>query len=157
MRVLLARVSILSVFVLAVSAVPARGQSPNLTSVSSARDAGADQNKKDEKPATSTGDPKPPIKPKREDFATLDAYEAAKDKYYEDLTDYKVSKRLPKPRSAQKQDRESESVKVREQLLAEREAEKQRADALERRLAALEGAMKTQGADANQNQTQGTR
>ena len=45
--------------------------------------------------------------------------------------------------------RESESAKVREQLLAEREAEKQRADALERRLAALEGTMKP-GADANQ-------
>ena len=35
MRVLLARVSILSVCVLAVSAAPARGQSPTLTSVSS--------------------------------------------------------------------------------------------------------------------------
>ena len=39
MRVLLARVSILSVCILAVSAAPARGQSPNLTSVSSARGA----------------------------------------------------------------------------------------------------------------------
>ena len=35
MRVLLARVSILSVCVLAVSAAPARGQSPTLTSVPS--------------------------------------------------------------------------------------------------------------------------
>ena len=42
MRVLLARVSILSVCALAVSAVPARGQSPTLTSVSPG--AGAPQN-----------------------------------------------------------------------------------------------------------------
>jgi len=158
-RVLLARVSILSVCVLAVSAVPARGQSPNLTS-SSTRGAGADLNKadlnkKDVKPATSIGDPKPPIKPKREDFATLDAYETAKDKYYEDLTDYKVRQAVTEAeKRTEARIRESESAKVREQLLAEREAEKQRADALERRLAALEGRMKTQGADASPNQTQ---
>jgi len=156
MRVLLARVSILSVCVLALSAAPARGQSPNLTSVSSTRGAGADLNKKDGKPATSIGDPKPPIKPKREDFATLDAYETAKDKYYEDLTDYKVRQAVTEAeKRTEARIRESESAKVREQLLAEREAEKQRADALERRLAALEGTMKTQGADASPNQTQG--
>ena len=144
MSVLLARVSILSVCVLAHSAAPARGQAPNLTSVSSTRGAGADLNKKDVKPATSIGDPKPPIKPKREDFATLDAYETAKDKYYEDLTDYKVRQAVTEAeKRTEVRIRESESAKVREQLLAEREAEKERADALERRLAALEGGMKT--------------
>jgi len=151
MRMLFARVSIWSVCILAVSASPSRGQSPTLTSVSDARSAGAGENGKDEKPATSTSDPKAPIKPKREDFATLEAYEAEKDKYYEDLTDYKVRRAVAE---AEKR-RESESAKVREQLLAEREAEKQRADALERRLAALEGGKKTQGPDAGQNQTQG--
>ncbi len=91
-------------------------------------DAGASQNQKDVKPALSTGDPKAPIKPKLEDFATREAYEAAKDKYYEDLTDYKVKQAIT--------------------------AEKQRADDLERRLVALEGGKKTQGADASETQTQ---
>jgi hypothetical protein len=149
MRVLLDRVSFLSVCILALSAAPARGQAPNLTSVSSTRSAGADLNRKDEKPATSIGDPTPPIKPKREDFATLDAYEAAKDKYYEDLTDYKVRQAVTEAeKRTEAKIRESESAKVREQLLAEREAEKQRADGLERRLAALEGGMKTQSSVA---------
>jgi len=143
MRVLLVRVFLLSVCILVLSAA-ARGQAPNLTSVSSTRGAGGDLNRKDVKPATSIGDPKPPIKPKREDFATLNAYEAAKDKYYEDLTDYKVTQAVTEAeKRTEVRIRESESAKVREQLLAEREAEKERADALERRLAALEGGMKT--------------
>jgi hypothetical protein len=151
MRVFFARVSILSICILVVLSAPLRGQSPTLTSVSIARGAG---NPKDEKSATSTGDPKAPIKPKRDDFAALDAYEAARDKYYEDLTDYKVSRAITE--AEKRTDAKiSESAKVRELLIAEREAEKQRADALERRLAALEGVNKTQGG-AGEDHTQGT-
>jgi hypothetical protein len=127
------------VCVLAVPVAPARGQSPTLTSVPSAQGADAGQNQKDEKPPPSIADLKAPIKPKPEDFDAAEAYEAAKDKYYEELTEYKVTQAV------------TEAEKRAE---AERKAEKQRADDLERRLAALEGGKKTQTADVGQNQTQ---
>ena len=48
MRVLLARVSILSVCVLAVSAAPARGQSPTLSERAAERSCGQDRGRSDE-------------------------------------------------------------------------------------------------------------
>ena len=37
---------------------------------------------------------KPPTKPKQEDFKTYEEFEAAKDKYFEDMADYKAAKKF---------------------------------------------------------------
>lgn len=47
----------------------------------------------EKKPAeSSTVDAKAPVKPKSDDFKTWDEYETARDKYFEDVADYKASK-----------------------------------------------------------------
>ncbi len=55
---------------------------------------------KTEKPAGT----EPPKKPKLDDFDDYDAYETAKDKYYEDLADYKAQQRLETFRTEQQQE-----------------------------------------------------
>ena len=52
------------------------------------------EKKANEQKVAESEEPKPlekPVKPKQEDFADFDQYEAEKDKYYEDLADYKVA------------------------------------------------------------------
>ncbi len=62
---------------------------------------------------------KAPVKPKVEDFKTWDEYEAARDKFFEDLSDYKVNKALQEDRAqraeeAKKQQQEAEGKKAAE-------------------------------------------
>lgn len=57
----------------------------------------------------------PPKKPKPEDFEgkTWEEYEAAKDKYYEDLADFKAQKRLEDFRAEQKQESQQREMQDR--------------------------------------------
>lgn len=59
-----------------------------------------------EKPA----ERKPPVKPKQEDFKTYDEYDAAKDKYYEDVADFKAAKALDDYRQEQQRNAANQSV-----------------------------------------------
>jgi hypothetical protein len=63
--------------------------------------------------AEQTGKPaelKPPAKPKQEDFKTYDEYDAAKDKYYEDLADFKTAKAIEKYQQDQQRNAAQQSV-----------------------------------------------
>lgn len=53
---------------------------------------------------------KPPTKPKQEDFKTYDEYDAAKDKYYEDLADFKTAKAIEKLQQDQQRNAAQQSV-----------------------------------------------
>src|SRR6185312_11402609 len=62
---------------------------------------------------------KAPVKPKVDDFKTWDEYETARDKFFEDLSDYKVAKALQEDRAqraeeAKKQQREAEGRQAAE-------------------------------------------
>ena len=59
-----------------------------------------------EKTVNPTADPKAPVKPKQDDFEGKPwaEYEAAKDKYFEDLTDYKAAKAVESDRERQRQE-----------------------------------------------------
>jgi hypothetical protein len=68
---------------------------------------------------TKSAELKAPVKPRVEEFKTWDEYEAAKDKYSEDLTDYRVSKAIQEDRAqraeeAKKQQQESEGKQAAE-------------------------------------------
>jgi len=77
--------------------------------------------KPDSPPAAETkpAELKAPVKPRVEDFKTWDEYETARDKYFEDLADFKVSKALQEDRAqraeeAKKQQQEAEGKKAAE-------------------------------------------
>jgi hypothetical protein len=57
--------------------------------------------------------PKRPARPKQEDFKTWDEYEAASDKYIEDLADYKAQKRLEEHEVKQKQEAAARTMQSR--------------------------------------------
>ena len=54
-----------------------------------------------------------PVKPKVADFETYDLYEEARDKYFEDLSDYKVAKALETDRSARAQEAQQREIAKR--------------------------------------------
>jgi hypothetical protein len=72
-----------------------------------------------EKTETSPADPKAPVKPKIEDFESYEKFEEAKDKYYEDLTDYRVEL---KERERETKARQAEQQKEVNSKLAEAKA-----------------------------------
>lgn len=67
------------------------------------------------KPATEqTANPaelKPPTKPKQEDFKTYEEFELARDKYFEDLADFKAQKRVEEFQQQQEQKAAQETVR----------------------------------------------
>lgn len=70
---------------------------------------------------------KAPVKPRVEEFKTWDEYEAAKDKYVEDLSDYKVKVAIQEDRAqraeeAKKQQQETEGQKAAEKWNGQIEA-----------------------------------
>lgn len=56
---------------------------------------------------------KRPVKPKQEDFDSWDKYEAAQDKYLEDLADFKATERLEKHTQQQQQEAETKAMQKR--------------------------------------------
>jgi len=77
--------------------------------------------KPDSPPAAETkpAELKAPVKPKVDDFKTWDEYETARDKFFEDLSDYKVAKALQEDRAqraeeAKKQQQEAEGKQAAE-------------------------------------------
>lgn len=56
---------------------------------------------------------KPPQKPKSDDFRTWEEYEAARDKYSEELTEYKIKSAIEKDRQERKFESESRTVAER--------------------------------------------
>lgn len=60
-------------------------------------------------------DPKAPVKPKAADFEgkPWEEYEAAKDKYFEDLADYKADQRVQKDRAERQQEASAAAFKTR--------------------------------------------
>jgi hypothetical protein len=75
--------------------------------------------KADDKAAAPSSEAKPPAelkaptKPKADDYKTWDEYEAARDKYYEDLSEYKVQSAIEKDRRERKLETESKTVAER--------------------------------------------
>jgi hypothetical protein len=55
----------------------------------------------------------PPVKPKQDDFKTWDEYEAAKEKYNEDLVDYKSKKAVDDYRAQQAQEAMNRDLKTK--------------------------------------------
>jgi len=78
--------------------------------------------KPDSPPAAETkpAELKAPVKPKVDDFKTWDEYEAARDKFFEDLSDYKVAKALQEDRVQ----RAEEAKKEKQQAEGRTRAEK---------------------------------
>lgn len=75
--------------------------------------------KKDVKRESSTAQPaqpepaKRPVKPKQEDFKTWDEYDAALDKYHEDLSDFKANERLQKHIQETQQAAQAQAMQVK--------------------------------------------
>lgn len=74
-----------------------------------------------EEPAVS--DLVPPVKPNQDDFADYSEYEAAKDKYIEDLTDYKVEAKLREQESKKRQEAQADSQEAHQKWAREMMAE----------------------------------
>ena len=74
--------------------------------------------KKDVKPIAEPStaqpvDPKRPVKPKAEDFKDWAAYETAKDKYDEDLADYKAEQKIQEYEQRQRQSAQTQALQVK--------------------------------------------
>ena len=73
--------------------------------------------KKDVKPqaesSTAPADPKRPVKPKAEDFKDWAQYETAKDKYDEDLADYKAEQKIQEYEQRQRQSAATQAMQAR--------------------------------------------
>lgn len=79
---------------------------PAASSTAPAKDAKAES-------STAQETDKRPVRPKQEDFDTWSAYEAAQDKYLEDLADYKASKRLEEHTQRQRQEAATREMQQR--------------------------------------------
>jgi hypothetical protein len=64
-------------------------------------------------PSTAPETPQRPVKPKQEDFDDWTAYEAAQDKYVEDLADFKAAKRLEEHVQRQRQENLTQEMQKR--------------------------------------------
>jgi len=58
-------------------------------------------------------DPQAPRKPKFEDYSTYEEYEAAKDKYYEDLSEYRTMVAVERFRAEQRQEKSNVEAKAK--------------------------------------------
>lgn len=79
----------------------------------------ASPKKEDVKPESSTGPEGRPVKPKQENFDDWSSYEAAQDKYLEDLADWKASRKIEE--HTQKQAQESLAKEMQNRLDSARE------------------------------------
>jgi len=64
-------------------------------------------------PQTAPEVPERPVKPDQDEFDSWDKYEEAKEKYYEDLADWKASQRIEADRQRQRQDAQAKEMEAR--------------------------------------------
>lgn len=74
---------------------------------------------KDVKAESSTA-PDKPKKPAQDDFDSWDAYETARDQYWEDMADWKAAQRIEADRQRQRQDEQGKQMETRLQEAKER-------------------------------------
>jgi hypothetical protein len=94
-----------------------------------------DGKSKDAKPAeaAASSTAKAPVKPKIEEFDTIEAFEEAKDKYFEDLADFKAEQKVEKLKADQKKERED--AETAKQIKAAEDAWSQKLDAARKKYA----------------------